>query len=81
MFFAYKAKKWAEAPTGVGLKTDILILRKDNTSVKIRDEDVLMREIGDTYSKEKEKKSKIRESLLIKLIKNSLGVLRWNLQY
>lgn len=76
MFFAYKAKKWAEAPTGVGLKTDILILRKDNTSVKIRDEDVLMREIGDTYSKEKEKKSKIRESLLIKLIKNSLGVLR-----
>ena len=76
LFFAYKAKKWAEAPTGVGLKTDILILRKDNTSVKIRDEDVLMREIGDTYSKEKEKKSKIRESLLIKLIKNSLGVLR-----
>ena len=60
----------------MGLKTDILILRKDNTSVKIRDEDVLMREIGDTYSKEKEKKSKIRGSLLIKLIKNSLGVLR-----
>ncbi len=60
----------------MGLKTDILILRKDNTSVKIRDENVLVREIGDTYSKEKEKKSKIRESLLIKLIKNSLGVLR-----
>ena len=75
MFFAYKAKKWAEAPTGVGLKTDILILRKDNTPVKIMDEDVLMSEIGDTYSKEKEKKSKIRESLLIKLIKNSSGVL------
>jgi len=40
------------------------------------DEDVLMSEIGDIYSKEKEKKSKIRESLLIKLIKNSSGVLR-----
>lgn len=76
LFFAHKAKRWAEAPTGVGLKTDIFILRKDKSSVKIRDEDELMKEIREAYNKEKEKASKIRDSLLNQLIKNSSGVLR-----
>ena len=76
LFFAYKAKRWAEAPTGVGLKTDILILRKDVSPVKISDEDKLMKEIREAYNKEKEKESKIRENLLKQLIKNNLEVLR-----
>lgn len=81
LFFAYKAKRWAEAPTGVGLKTDIFILKKSASPVKIRDEDKLMKEIGEAYNKEKEKVSKIRDSLLKQLIKNSLEVLRWDPLY
>lgn len=71
IFFAYKAKRWAEAPTGVGLKTDILVLRKDESVLKIADEDKLMDEIRETYNKEKEKTLKIRETLLNQLIKNN----------
>jgi 20S proteasome alpha/beta subunit len=29
LFFAFEAKKWAESTTGVGTKTDIIIIRKD----------------------------------------------------
>lgn len=76
LFFAYKAKRWAEAPTGVGLRTDILILRKDVSPINIRDEDKLMKELREAYNKEKEKSSKIRESLLKQLIKNNLEVLK-----
>jgi hypothetical protein len=76
LFFAYKAKRWAEAPTGVGLRTDILILRKDASPINIRDEDNLMKELRGVYNKEKEKASKIRENLLKLLIKNNFEVLR-----
>ena len=76
LFFAYKAKRWAEAPTGVGLKTDILILREDNTQVTILNEDELMSKIINVHNKEKEKTSKIRASILNQLIKNSSGELR-----
>jgi len=75
LFFAYKAKRWAEAPTGVGLKTDICILRKSSSPVKIGEEDKLMGEVRKAYNKEKEKISGIRGSLLKQLIKDSLGVL------
>lgn len=76
LLFAYKAKKWAEAPTGVGLKTDIILFRKDGTKVEIRNEDVLMDEINKMYEKEKEENYRIKDGLLKELIKNSSGELR-----
>lgn len=76
LVFAYKAKKWAEAPTGVGLKTDIILFRKDGTKVEIRNEDVLMDEINKMYEKEKEENYRIKDGLLKELIKNSSGELR-----
>jgi hypothetical protein len=39
----------------VGLKTDILILRKDNTSVKSRDEDIF-NEINRRYLQQRKRK-------------------------
>ncbi len=76
LFFAYKAKRWAEALIGVGLKTDIVILRKNDTPIRIKDEDKLMQEIRETYDKENKKTSEIRAELLNQLIKNSSGILR-----
>ena len=76
LFFAFKAKKWAEAPTGVGAKTDILLLRKNGEKILIKNDDALMSKLTDTYQKEKIKTSKIKDSLLKQLIENSRGALK-----
>jgi hypothetical protein len=77
LYFAYRAKKWAEAPTGVGFKTDIFILRNNNEKpIKILDNGDLMKEIIQTYNKEKVKVKEIRKNLLNQLIRKSSGVLK-----
>lgn len=64
LFFAYRAKKWGEAPTGVGKKTDILICRKDMKNVLIKNESDLMKKIDDAFEKEKAAVKKNREKIL-----------------
>ena len=71
LFFAFKAKKWAQAPTGVGRKTDIILLKKNGNGLEIRDEDDLMNEINNIYEEEKKENNKIRNELLNKLITNN----------
>jgi len=76
LFFAYKAKKWAEAHTGVGLRTDILLFRKNGTNLKIENEDLLMNEINKIYEEEEKANNNIKNELLKKLIKNCSGKLK-----
>ena len=78
LFFAFKAKKWAQAPTGVGRKTDIILLKKNGNKLEIRDEDDLMNEINNIYEEEKTENNKIRKELLNKLITNNSERLKWN---
>ncbi|MDY6966281.1 MAG: hypothetical protein SVM80_10005 [Halobacteriota archaeon] len=75
LFFAYKAKKWAEAPTGVGLKTDIILFRKYHANTEIQNENGLMSEINKVYEEEKERNRGIRDELLKRLIKIGSGEL------
>ena len=76
LFFAYKAKKWAEAPTGVGIKTDIILFRKNGSKLEIYDNDPLMNKLNTAHLKEVENINKTRKGLLTKLIKDSGGKLK-----
>lgn len=71
LFFAFKAKKWAESHTGVGSKTDILLFRKNGTNLVIRNEDLLMQEMNILYDKERERDDDIKKELLNDFIKNN----------
>lgn len=73
LFFAYKAKKWAEAHTGVGLKTDILMFRKNGENLAIPNENILMKEIDKIYEEEEKENSNTKNKLLKKLVKNCSG--------
>jgi 20S proteasome alpha/beta subunit len=64
LLFAFKAKKWSEAPTGVGTKTDIILLRENGSKIEIKDEDLLMRDLYKIYEKEKEIMKRERTKLL-----------------
>lgn len=71
LFFAFKAKKWAESHTGVGLKTDILLFRKKDDVLEIRTEDLLMQEMNILYENERERDDNIKRELLNDFIKNN----------
>jgi len=75
LFFAYRAKKWSEAPSGVGKKTDILIIRKNGNNTFIKNEDELMGMIDDAFKKEEDEIGTIRKDILKNLVQNSNGKL------
>lgn len=64
LFFAYRAKKWAEASTGVGACTDILIINKNKEALLISDESQLMKEIDSCHKKEIKNRDDLREKLM-----------------
>lgn len=73
ILFAFEAKKWAQAHTGVGENTDILVFTKDKKEIKIKkiyDDSDLMKKLKEVYSKEIEKKKELREKLLEELFKD-----------
>ncbi len=53
-----------------------ILFRKHGAKTEIRNEDVLMSEINKVYEDEKEENRRIRDELLKRLIKTSLGELR-----
>ena len=55
VYFAFRAKKWSEAPTSVGDKTDIIIIREDGTSETIGEENHLMEILRDLLLDERKK--------------------------
>jgi len=71
LFFAYKAKKWAEAPTGVGYCTDIFILQKNEKPLLITDDSPLMNKINSIHKEELENHNETKNKL-IKKIENIL---------
>ncbi len=75
LFFAYKAKKWAEAHTGVGLRTDILLFRRNGKNLEIRNEDPLMNEVNKIYEEEEKANNNIKNRLVKKLVQNNSGKL------
>ena len=36
VFFSFEAKKWAEAPRGVGRRTDIILIRKEGDEIRLK---------------------------------------------
>lgn len=63
LYFAYRAKKAAEAHTGVGRKTDIMILRKRKKPIIILAESKEINILEEIYNKEKNKIEEIRSNL------------------
>jgi hypothetical protein len=63
LYFAYRAKKNAEAHTGVGEPTDIIILRKDSPPKKVLANDPLIMKLDDAYKEEKANITQIRSKI------------------
>jgi len=59
LFFAFRAKKSAEAHIGVGKDTDIMVLRQDKESIFILNESDEMRRLEEIYKEEKINISKL----------------------
>ncbi|MHA1806979.1 MAG: hypothetical protein ACTSX2_05345 [Candidatus Thorarchaeota archaeon] len=67
LLFAFEAKKWAQAHTGVGNKTDILVFEKDEEPMEILNGSEEMMRIDDAYENEIKNRKEFRESLLLEL--------------
>lgn len=76
LLFAYRAKKWGEAPRGVGKRTDILIIRKEDKNTFIKNEDILMKKIEKAFKKENDGIKKIRDKISKDLVRASEGWLK-----
>lgn len=65
--FAFEAKKWAQAHTGVGEKADILVFKKESeeiTVTEIYDGSKLMRKMRSVYDTEIKNREEVRKKLL-----------------
>jgi hypothetical protein len=73
IIFAFEAKKWGQAHTGVGDKTDMLVFQKNKPVMKIYDDSQIMRRMDDEYEKEIERRKEIRKKLTRELFEDSRG--------
>ncbi len=73
VYFAFEAKKWAEAPTSVGRKTDVIILRKDGTHRVIEEESDIMKFLCNTYNQERDMIKKHRKETCKEFEKMCVG--------
>jgi len=68
ILFAFEAKTWAEAHTGVGVRTDMLVFKKkskkDIESIEIYDGSKLMEKLIKAHKDEIDKRRDFREKLL-----------------
>lgn len=67
LYFAFRAKKAAEAHTGVGVNTDILILHKDRDPISISNEDKRMKMLENLYNEEENEIEKFRSEIIKKI--------------
>lgn len=77
VLFAFEAKKWAQAHTGVGDNTDIIVFIKDKKEIKVEpiyDNSDLMKRLKDTYTAEIQKKKDLRDKLIKDLFKDGDGI-------
>jgi hypothetical protein len=67
ILFAFEAKKWAQAHTGVGERADILVFRKESEEIKVQeiyDNSELMNNMRDVYTAEIKNREDVRKTLL-----------------
>lgn len=69
LVFAFEAKKWAEAHTGVGDKTDILLFARGREAISICDDSPMMGKLREAYDAELEKHKEMRVNLYRKVFK------------
>lgn len=67
LYFAYCAKKTAESHIGVGVQTDIVILRKEKNAIDISASDQTIRELESFYIGEIRKIHGLREEIFKKI--------------
>ena len=67
LYFAYRAKKTAESHTGVGIKTDIVIIRKNDKPIIIFADDEKMKMLENLYQDEKQKNINLRREIIKKI--------------
>ena len=69
LLFAFEAKKWAEAHTGVGHSTDVIIIKRRGKSREILEESPLMEKMNRIYEEEGRKQKEVRKKLLKKMFR------------
>ena len=69
LLFAFEAKKWAEAHTGVGHSTDVIIIKKRGKPREILEESPLMEKMNRIYEEEGRKQKEVRKKLLRKMFR------------
>ncbi|UCE45978.1 MAG: hypothetical protein JSU93_03710 [Methanobacteriota archaeon] len=69
LLFAFEAKKWAEAHTGVGHSTDIIIIKRRGKPREILEESPLMEKMNRIYEEEGRKQKEVRKKLLRKMFR------------
>ena len=76
VYFSYRAKKWSEAPTSVGDKTDIIVIREDDTSLTLPDGAPCMLILEGLLQEEKERTRAGRKERIQRFVKESCGEIR-----
>ena len=69
LLFAFEAKKWAEAHTGVGHSTDIIVIKNRGRSKEILEESPMMEKMNRIYEEERRKQEEVRKRLLKKMFR------------
>ena len=69
LLFAFEAKKWAEAHTGVGHSTDVIIIKRRGKPREILEEAPLMEKMNRIYEEEGRKQKEVRKKLLRKMFR------------
>ena len=69
LLFAFEAKKWAEAHTGVGQSTDIILVKKKGRPREILEESPMMEKMNRIYEEERRKQEEVRKRLLRKIFR------------
>ena len=73
LFFAYRAKKSAEFNTGVGKKTDIVLITSDGKVLEIVEESNKMQRLKELHQESTNEIKKIRETISEKIDKEVLN--------
>ena len=69
LLFAFEAKKWAEAHTGVGHSTDIIVIKKRGKAKEILEGSPMMEKMNRIYEQERRDQKEVRRRLIRKMFR------------
>ena len=70
LLFAFEAKKWAEAHTGVGHSTDIIVIKKKGKPKEMLEGSPMMEKMNRIYDEERRNHEEVRRRLIRKMFRN-----------